>query len=110
MGISPYNLVVFMLRYSLLQLDVGNLPIIVANMFGTSVFAGGIFCTLLVWLATAIPLFWVIKDKGAPYTVVVHSILIVAFATGIGWIDAWVLLLVGFGEACAMALLLSERM
>lgn len=69
-----------------MQLDIANLPVIASNMFGISVFAGGIFCTLLVTTAIMIPIFWVTQGKGMPYTVIIIGCLSVFFGVSVGWL------------------------
>ena len=92
-----------------MQLGVTNLPEIVANIFGISVFAGGLFCALVLFLATLIPLLWVAHGKATVYIIMVDGILVTAFAVAVGWVDYWILLLIALACAVGLADQLSKK-
>ena len=93
-----------------MQLDISNFPEIVSNMFGTSVFAGGIFCTLLVTIAIMIPLYFVSKGKASPYMEIIVGCLMIFFGIAVGWLAEIIGIVVVGAVALGYAFLISDTM
>ena len=91
-----------------MQLDISNFPEIVSGIFGISVFASGIFCTLLVTTAIMIPLLLVTKGKGMPYTVIIIGGLMIFFGISVGWLSEVIGILIIAAVALGYALLFSN--
>ena len=73
--------------FSLNQVDIGNFPLVVAEMFGISEFAGGIFVTILVLIVVEAPLLLWSKRVGMLHLLV--AFLVVCFGVAVAWLDSW---------------------
>ncbi len=87
---------------SLAYVDLTELPEALATLFTIDEFTAGVLITIGVLALIIIPLIILTKGEiGFPH--VVFSLLVIVGATVLGWLDAWVLLLlvlitaVGFG-------------
>lgn len=78
-----------------LQIDITQLPYVASNMLGISEYAGGVFCSLVLFCAFALPTTAFIQGKVGMGAVLIEGILIIGLCTAIGWIDVlWVILMI----------------
>lgn len=87
---------------SLAYIDLTELPTALATLLTIDAFTAGVLLTIGLLALILIPLIVLTKgDLGFPH--VVFSLLVIVAATVLGWLDAWIMLLivlvvaVGFG-------------
>ena len=81
--------------YGLHQLDITTLPFVASQMLGISEYAGGVFCSLVLFSALALPTTYLIQGKAGLGLVLIEGILLIGFCTAIGWIDVlWAILMI----------------
>jgi len=85
---------------NLLQIPQG-----LADKFGISVFAGGLLATSILILIWVVPTAMLIRGKHATLVVLTEIISLFSFSIAIGWIPAWLLIILVF----LVALLFGKR-
>jgi len=91
-----------------LQIDITQLPYIVSEMLGTSEYAGGVLCTLILFLAMGLPTMILIEGKTGMGGILIEGLLIIIFGVAVGWVDFWIILFIGFVVCMMLAYKLAE--
>jgi hypothetical protein len=86
-----------------LQIDITKLPYIASEMLGISEYAGGVLCTMILFLAMGLPTILLIEGKSGMGGVLIEGLLVVIFGVAVGWVDFWIILFIGFVVAMMLA-------
>ena len=77
-----------------MTVDITGLSLVVAEMLGVSQFAGGVFCTFVLFIAIMFPA--AILLRSPPRIIyLVLAFFVLGLATSFGWIDFWWILILG---------------
>jgi len=78
-----------------MQIDITQLPYIASQMLGISEYAGGVLCTMIMFLAMGLPTILLIEGKAGMGGVLIEGLLMVIFGVAVGWVDFWIILFIG---------------
>ena len=93
-----------------MQVDITNLPVVVADMLGVSELAGGIFAVLILFLVTLVPILYVMKDSSDafPYIILLDGLLVSGFGIAIGWLGVWFMIILVLGLSALIGKTVSD--